>query len=341
MQAPGDRCLRVDQIVLFPAIVDDVVQFGAWHVDQLVVLRADDTQRCPTVVQQRIERLTVNTGPGPVGGALHARKQTGSVRGRGCLQAGGIEYRWQQVDMTGRVSHHPPGQSTGRRPDDQWDVDRRVVHEVAVEHLAVIAQAFAVVGREHEQRTIEQASLFERLPELADQCVGKRDRAIVGAACKCRLVRLWRPVRVVRVIEVEPKEERPAARALVEPPDRLRHGLVSCAPHRTDVCALHLGEVEIVEVAVESPTCSPLRIQHIGADEARRRPSLGSEHTGQRWRPLVEEVPDILADAMVRGIRAGQDRHVGRQGQRNRARGVREQHALACESIDVWRPYRR
>ena len=55
---------------------------------------------------------------------------------------------------------------------DEGDADGRVVDEVAVEALAVLAESFAVVGSEDEQGLVQDASTLEAFAQQAYERVG-------------------------------------------------------------------------------------------------------------------------------------------------------------------------
>ena len=128
----------------------------------------------------------------------------------GHAQAHQVEDRGQQVDVAHRPVHDASRAVARGGPDDQGGVNRRVVHEEAVERLAVVAEPLAVIAGEDDQRVVEEAALVEGTPEVADERVGVGHLAVVRPSRITRLERLLRRVRLVGVVEVEPEEERAA-----------------------------------------------------------------------------------------------------------------------------------
>ena len=231
--------------------------------------------------------------------------------------------------MTHRVVDHFAATRRAGKADDQGHPDGGVVDEVAVELLAVVAEALAVVRGQNHQRSIKICTLFQGFAEVADQGVGVGDLALVGAPAILRRKRLRRRVGIVRVVEVEPQKERRGLVALVEPAHGFGDGLIARTLHRTEVRILEFTEIEVVEVAVETAPDPPPRVEHEGAHETAGLSPGGLQRLRDGRRLVAEEVADVLPHAVPRRIGAGHDRGVGGQGERDRARGVGESHALA------------
>ena len=99
-------------------------------------------------------------------------------------------------------------------------MERGLVDEEAVDALAVLAQALAVVGRHHQERVVPQPQAAQGLVQAAHELVRPRDLAVVGPARVSAGVGLGRLVGIVRVVEVDPREER--ARPAFPPATRWR-----------------------------------------------------------------------------------------------------------------------
>ena len=72
--------------------------------------------------------------------------------------------------------------------------------------LAVVEQALAVVGGQHDQRVVVAAELAQSVEQPADRGVGGGDLAVVGRAVARALGLGRRPGRV-RLVEVDEEEE--------------------------------------------------------------------------------------------------------------------------------------
>ena len=105
------------------------------------------------------------------------------------------------------------GAFAGGRLDDQRDSERFLVSEHAVPGFAVIAEPFAVIGRQDDRRLVVELVRFEVLDEAADELVDVRNLAVVRLE---RIEPRWRRVRRVRFVEVQ-EQERPLGAGLFQP----------------------------------------------------------------------------------------------------------------------------
>jgi hypothetical protein len=153
-----------------------------------------------------------------------------------------------------------------RRADDERHTRHAFVDEEAVRLLAMIAEAFAVVAHDYDDRAIEEVVCVQVRDDAAHLRVGEGNLCIVRAAAQTGGVRFRRFVRRVRIVQVEPAEEARAACA-VEPPQCLVHDFVRRpldVPQRDPAV---LRQVEVVEVRVEPLIEPPLRVQDVGRHE--------------------------------------------------------------------------
>ena len=100
-----------------------------------------------------------------------------------------------------------PGHRVERRPDQQRHVHRRLVDEEAVRAFAVFAEALAVIAHHHDDGAIGEVMRIEIAEQPADLRIDEGDLADVRMPGVARLERLWRIVRRVRVVEMDPAEE--------------------------------------------------------------------------------------------------------------------------------------
>ena len=164
--------------------------------------------------------------------------------------------------------------------------------------------------------------MIQFVEHRADDSIVERDLAVVRAIGECIVQRRGRIVGVVRVVEMEPEEERRVVQS-AKPFDRGRCRAVA-AP-------LELYAV-VVHVEAASEAVPP--IQHERADERTRAVSTIVQHGRERWNRRGQRKVAVVADAVREWIGAGQQARV--RGQRNRRGRDRtlEQHALARELID-------
>jgi len=90
--------------------------------------------------------------------------------------------------------------------------------------LAVLAEAFAVVADNDNQRRLIKGGAFQPAEKLADVGIGEFYFAVVAAPAMARRVGLGRRVRIVRIVKMDPGEKRTAPVCL-QPSDRLANNL--------------------------------------------------------------------------------------------------------------------
>jgi hypothetical protein len=219
-------------------------------------------------------------------------------------------------------------------------VDHTLVDEEAVPFLAVVVQALAVIADDDDDGAFEQIAIAEELDHAADLRVRERDLPLVGIAGIAALERFRRIVRGVRIVEMDPREKRRGA-VLVDPRQRAVDDLVARALDRAHREDLVLGQIEVVEIGVEPLRDAPLRIEHVGRDEAPGRVAAGLQGLGERLLLVVEEVPAIVADAMLRRKAPGEERGVRRQRDGGRRARMIEEDAILRQRIEIRRPRAR
>ena len=164
------------------------------------------------------------------------------------------------------------------------------------------------------------ASLARDLP-----VVGERVAALVG---------LDRLVGRVRLVDVEEEEEGAILHAL-EPRAGERRGLVAPALDAPrGVCARRRDDPILVEIEPAGEAARPAH--HPGGDRGAGGVAALLEEPRQRRMGLrVEPVAEVVADAVLERQQAGQDRDVGRQGQRDVGVGVLEQDRVLAEPVQL------
>jgi hypothetical protein len=241
----AERAPRVEEIARLARIVLEVVELRARGVDGLVAARPQRLDVAPPVVVERVHGLGVALEPQfrPVAGHERQEGRAGHLAGHRHAQQG--EHRRHKVDDADGVGDRAPAQALERRPNHEGDAGRGLVDEEPVRVLTVIAEALAVVAQDRDHRAVQQIPLPEERDDPADLGVGEGDFAAVRMSGVLGLVGLGRIVRRVRVVQVDPREERPALR-LVDPRQRLVDDLVGGPLDAARRPAAGLHEVEVV-----------------------------------------------------------------------------------------------
>ena len=148
------------------------------------------------------------------------------------------------------------------------------VDEEPVHRLAVLVEPFAVVGGHDEQRVVAPPCLGEHRVEPAHQIVGPGHLAVVEPAGVARRVRFRRLVRIVRIVEVNPREA-PLRSGLAEPRRGFGHRRVAALLDRIEEPRVVVANLEPVGVGVEPAAESGLLRQHDrGHEGAGSEPAL-------------------------------------------------------------------
>ena len=217
-----------------------------------------------------------------------------------------------------------------RTGDDQGDMEGAVIGEVAVGHLAVFAERFAVVGGEDDERLGQELPPPELAEEGAELVVDISDLPRIGIVPMPGEERFGRRVGRVRVPEVDPAEPFPALAGQPGPggPDDLG------GPAFFDLRPGGRTRGERVVIDVEAPLQAEAGIQGKSPDEGARGISLGLEVAGHGRAFRGESGLGILADAVIKRSHARQDVGMGRQGGRVVGEGPLEEDAPRGQVVD-------
>ena len=195
-------------------------------------------------------------------------------------------------------------------------------------HLAVLAEALAVVARDgDDRRAIARLARAQPRQHLADDGIVVRDLAVVGTIGERRRERRRRIVRIVRVVQVQPHEVRPRILR--------RHG--EPALHRRRRLAAAALERQAIVVAIEASAEAVAPVQHERADERGGAiPGVVQRRRERRHRGVEREVA-VVAHAVRERIPAGQQARVRRQRERRRRDRALEEDALRRQTIEIGR----
>ena len=144
----------------------------------------------------------------------------------------------------------------------------------------MLAQAFAVIGREDDQGVLENALGRERLPEMPDGFIDVSDFGIVAAM----------RVRLVRIVQMDEDERRMTGFLLDPLAGRTQYGLRGPLDLRRLLSRIGL-EVKRAVVDVESPVQTEAGVQHIAADEGSCAVAACLEHS--------RECDDVRRDVLA------------------------------------------
>ncbi len=207
--------------------------------------------------------------------------------------------------------------------DDEGDVHRRLVDEVAVLGLAVVAEALPVIGREHH-RDRPRRPLLEGRDEAPQLLIHGRHLAQVGRLRVAGTEGLRRLVGGVRVEIVHPGE--PGLRGSPVEPGEGPVGRLPGAP---------LGPPgrEVVVVVLEPPGEAEAARQNEARDEGGGVVPGGPEPLREKG-VLRAEVAGVLVDTVPRREEAGEQGGVGGQRLGNRRVGLAETEAPRRERIE-------
>jgi hypothetical protein len=274
-----------------------------------------------------IERLRV--GQAVRGGSRHEerRDEASPLDLGGDGDPGHLAHRGHDVDQTDRLRRDPASEFRKWRGDDQRDMESRLVDEETVRRLLVLAQAFAVVGREDEEEVVAESVAVEEIPEPGELGIRIRDFAEIGILSVLALERLGRGVGRVGVVEVDPGEEF-AVLLFVDPAQGLVDDFVRRPLDLAERDLLETAQVELVEIRVEALVQPPLGVEDVGGDEGRRVVALGLEGLGHGHELRGDDEAAVVADAVENGQGAGHDRRVRGQRQRRLRDG-----ALVADSL--------
>ena len=170
--------------------------------------------------------------------------------------------------------------------------------------------------------------------EAAQSRVRERHFARVGVVCVLGRERRRRLRRGVGIVDVHPRE--PPAALCRQPLQRRADDLVGATLAERELGgARHL--VQPVVVNTETGVQAELRVERERADERAGREPLGAQARGERLGAGGHPEAAVVANAMLKGIQAGQDADV--RGQRDDGMRMREvvADAIGGQGVEVRR----
>ena len=198
------------------------------------------------------------------------------------------------------VTPSRPPAGIARPAEEQRHAQCRLVDEEAVTALAVLAEAFAVVGGHDEKRLALQTLALEGGVEAAHQLVGPGHLAVVEAAGVAGGIGLGRRVGVVGVVEVQPEEEALLAWHLLEPSQGLAQRLVAALLDRVQEPGVVGIGLELVGVEVEAAVEPRLPREDDRRHEPRGPEARLLQRRGEGRDLRHERRRHVVADAVLR-----------------------------------------
>ncbi|MFO0980451.1 MAG: hypothetical protein U1E76_01690 [Planctomycetota bacterium] len=209
-----------------------------------------------------------------------------------------------------------------RAAEDEGHVQRRLVDQMAMGVLAVLAQALAVVGGDHHHRVLELAARAQMIEQATQLVIEECDLAIVGPGRELLAERrgwiVWR----MRVVVVCPQEPRPRI-GVLQP----RDGAVG------DLIGAPFGAHGIV--AVEALVETVARRERHARNHRAGAIAGSAQHVGDRGRAFLEPEDAVVAHAVRERPQRREDRRMARQRGGHLRDRVLEQHSGARHGIDV------
>ena len=189
------------------------------------------------------------------------------------LDAGEGKHRREDVDEADlRIDAHAL-QSVDRSRHDEGHVLRIVVDVVAMRPLTVTSQRLAMIADDDDDGALVDARAPQPGEEPIHLLIDERDLAVVrsGRTSTAELghQRLRRLIRSVRVVEMDPGEERPGL-AFVQPTERGIEDLIGGPLNRREVQLLDLAHIELVVVRAEALIESPAAVENESPNERPR-----------------------------------------------------------------------
>ena len=203
-----------------------------------------------------------------------------------------------------------------------------------------------MIGHHHDERVVEAAIGPKRRQEPAHLRIGVGDLGVVGAVARgreCRGDFGGRVIRRVCVVQMHPGEEGRRGGFAKPRGGRVDHHGASPL-NGIESGADVFGQVEVVEVVVESLRDAPTPVEHERANEPSGAIAAPLEHFGERGDRVVHVEAGVVAHPVRRGPRASEEARVGRErerrggsgrGETSAARGQRVEHRGLCRRIAV------
>ncbi len=251
------------------------------------------------------------------------------------------QHRGDDVDRAHRSTVELPGGEQPWHPQNERNLDRGVVDEDRVGLLAVLAEALAVIGGDHDESSPGEPERVDLVEQDAEPAVGRGDLGVVrrGGA---QAVGDRRFVGLVRVEEVDPEKEPPRAslgRPVVQPGGGATGGLGGRPVADHEELRLVLG-VEVVVIAVEALVEPETAVEHDRGDESLGVEADGLQAFGEGHRSGAQGVGAVVANPVRGWKEPRQDRRVGGQSNRCGRHRVAAAHAGGCQAVEIGRARR-
>ena len=327
------RRLAIDEVLQLGRIAIEIVQLRLRREDVLPSPVAHRAQIAPAVVDQRDERFgerrrVAERAAAKRGGQTAARR-------RRRLHADHLQHRRKQIDRTGDAVDRR-ARLDARSAEDERNVQRGFVHEVAVNALAVIAESFAVIRRHDDERPIGDTGVGQRRQQPADELVRPRDFPVVRPIGVLDGVAPRRLVRIVRIVQVHPRKE-PLRRVRPDPRHRVRGRGVAASLNGVEKPRIVFGDVESIGERIETALQTRSPREHDGADESRGCEPRRLQRVGHQRHVAPKRRRDVVANAVLGRIASAEDRDVRRTRERHLHVRVPRERAFAGDPIDVRR----
>lgn len=219
-RALGICALGRVEVLQLAGIGLEIVELGLGSIDELGTLLAQCAQGSPSPAQ-RVVGLAKERAGG-LGFAIFftafdERNERFPVQfcGRGCVgqkkdggkNVGGAHQRVDDHAAMGCVRHL----------NNEWNVEGRVIEKEAVSLLSVLAQAFAMIADNNNDRVPIGARFLQLRDEVAKRGVGVGDLTVVEMRGILFGEGRRRLVRIMGIVEVDPHEARITPGVVVEP----------------------------------------------------------------------------------------------------------------------------
>src|SRR5581483_7275274 len=164
--------------------------------------------------------------------------------------------------------------------DDQRYMQRALVNKVAVRVLSVLPQTFAVIGKKHNERLVQQRALRQEIQKAPEYFVHIRQLGLVARARESRPYRRRQILRRVQIKEVQ-KNEKWRCCILADP--------LGCAANDVFAQTLQISRLGLpvagrgkwAVVHIESLIETEALVENKAAYERRRSIAAPFEHTRQ------------------------------------------------------------
>ena len=198
------------EVRLLGGVAREIVQLRRRRIDELPPFVLDRPQRRPVHVQQgkvafavrRRRRGRLRRGRPR---AVDQRHQRPALCARQRRLPCGVQQRRRQIDAAHERRHAAARRQAPRPRQDHRHAQRRLVDEDRVRVLAVLTEALAVIADDGDDRGRQTAGAIQPIQHRTDRGIVERDLSIVGAVRKLFAKRRRRIVRIVRVVEVQPR----------------------------------------------------------------------------------------------------------------------------------------